>query len=534
VAISDISRRAFLAGLAVTGVAAACGGDDNGSPNATNADVALPEIDGDPFSLGIASGDPIDTAVILWTRLAPDPSRPDGGMPGEPVPVEWEVAGDDGFATIVASGRVVTGPEVAHSVHVDANGLEPDTTHWYRFTVGDRTSEIGRTRTMPSAGDVPDAFTIAQVSCQRWDQGEYAAYRDIAEDEIDLVVHCGDYVYERPVAPDEAVRPAIAEPAITLEDYRALYGLYKGDPHLQAAHAVAPWVITWDDHEVSNNYVGETPSADSESATADELLARRAAGYQAWWEHMPARLDPPDGPDLDIYRRIEVGDLARIHVLDTRQYRTVLDCDSASSVGPRCATSTDPGTTVLGDDQEMWLTAGLSQGSPVWDVVAQQIVLHQWRFGAGDGDEIVWNLDQWDGYPAARSRLLDTLGGSAGQPVVLTGDVHTSWVSELRADFDEPGSARVGTEFVVPGVSSTPSDLLAAAAPQVRSFSDHIRYDEEAHTGWLRHQLTSDAWTATYRYVEDAADSASAVTDGPTFLLTPTGDLSRGQPTRTD
>jgi alkaline phosphatase D len=164
----------------------------------------------------------------------------------------------------------------------------------------------------------------------------------------------------------------------------------------------------------------------------------------------------------------------------------------------------------------------------------QQIIVHQWRFGEGDGDEIVWNLDQWDGYPTARSRLLDTLGGSAGQPVVFTGDVHTSWVSELRADFDDPASARVGTEFVVPGVSSTPSDLLAAAAPQVRSFSDHIQYDEEAHTGWLRHELTTDAWTATYRYVEDAADSASAVTDGPTFLLGPSGHLSQAEPTRTD
>ena len=284
---------------------------------------------------------------------------------------------------------------------------------------------------------------------------------------------------------------------------------------------------------MSNNYVGETPSDDSESATVDELLARRAAGYQAWWEHMPVRLDPPDGPDLDIYRRTEIGDLARIHVLDTRQYRTVLDCDSVSSVGPRCARSTEPATTVLGDDQEAWLAAGVGQGAPVGDVVAQQIIVHQWRFGEGDDDEIVWNLDQWDGYPVARSRLLDTLGGAAGRPVVLTGDVHTSWVSELTRRVRRSSLARVDTEFVVPGVSSTPSDLLAAAAPQVRSFSDHIRDDEEAHTGWLRHELTTDARTATYRYVEDAADGSSAVTDGPTFVLTPSGDLSQDEPTRT-
>jgi alkaline phosphatase D len=522
--LPPLSRRSFLAGLAATGVVAACAGDDDVSPRASSADAVMPPIDGDPFTLGVASGDPTATAVILWTRLAPDPRAPDGGMPGGPVPVDWQLATDERFTSIVADGRLTTGPDVAHSLHVDATGLEPDTTYWYRFLVGDRTSDTGRTRTMPAPGEAPEAFTLAQVSCQRWDQGEYAAFRDIADTEVDLVVHCGDYIYERPVDSDESVRPGLDGPAITLDDYRAVYGLYKGDAHLRAAHAAAPWVVTWDDHEVSNNYVGETPSGDSESTTVDELLERRAAGYQAWWEHLPVRLDPPDGPDLPIHREIGIGDLARIHMLDTRQYRTFLDCEAVSSIGARCAASTDPATTVLGRDQERWLEGGLAAPGPIWDVVAQQIVLHQWRFG--DGDEVVWNLDQWDGYPTARARLLEALRGAAGQPVVLTGDVHSSWVADLRADFDDPASTRVGTEFVVPGISSTPSSLLGAASTQVRAFSPHIRHDEQEHAGWLRHDIGPDQWEATYRYVEDAGSAESAVNDGATFVLTPDGALS--------
>jgi alkaline phosphatase D len=256
----------------------------------------------------------------------------------------------------------------------------------------------------------------------------------------------------------------------------------------------------------------------------EELLDRRAAAYQAWWEHMPVRLDPPEGPDLDIHRRIDVGTLARIHILDTRQHRTFLDCDVTASIGPRCDASTDPATTVLGSQQESWLEAGLAGAGPVWDVITQQIVVHQWRFGEGPNDG--WNLDQWDGYPVARSRFLDALAGAAGRPVVLTGDVHSSWVADLTADFDDPASTTVGTEFVVPGISSAPSEALAAVVPRLRELNDHIRHDEQVHTGWLRHEVTADRWTATYRYVDEFATGDSAVTDGAEFTLTPEGDLS--------
>ena len=525
--LPELSRRSFLAGLAAagvtaTGVVSACGGDDSSTDA---ADTPLPDIDGDPFALGVASGDPTDAAVILWTRLVVDIAAADGGMPAEEVPVGWAIATDEALSDVVADGTVATGPEVAHSVHVDATGLDPDTEYWYRFSVGDRHSPVARTRTMPAAGETPDSFVLAQVSCQRWDQGEFAAYRDLAETgAVDLVVHCGDYIYEGPVDPEDAVRPAIEAPAITLDDYRVTHALYKSDAHLRAAHAAAPWVITWDDHEVSNNYVGETPSEDSESTTVDELLERRAAGYQAWWEHMPVRLEAPDGPDLAIHRRIDIGGLARLHVLDTRQYRTVLTCESTSSIGARCADSEDPATTVLGAEQEAWLADGLAESGPVWDIVAQQIVVHQWRFS--NSANTAWNLDQWDGYPVARGRFLESLAAASGRPVVLTGDVHSSWVAELREDFDDPASAAVGTEFVVPGVSSAPSDALTLVAPALRDLNDHIVYDEQTRTGWMRHEITTDGWTAQYRYVDDAVDADSPVTPAAAFSLTPEGELS--------
>ncbi|MEL7206911.1 MAG: alkaline phosphatase D family protein [Actinomycetota bacterium] len=521
--LPELSRRSFLAGLAATGVVVACSGDDSSSSSEA-ADAEVPELDGNPFQLGVASGDPTDTSVILWTRLVTDPAAADGGIPAEEAPVGWAIATDESFDDVVMEGAVTTGPEVGHSVHVDAQDLDPDSTYWYRFTIGEQTSPVGRTRTMPASGSAPDAFVVGQVSCQRWDQGEWAAYADLAEDDVDLVVHCGDYIYERPVDVEDRVRQGIDDPAITLEDYRLVHALYKTDPALQAAHATAPWLITWDDHEVSNNYVADTPSEDSESESVEELLERRAAGYQAWWEHTPTRVDPPEGPDLPIHRAVVVGDLARFHVLDTRQYRTVLDCESVSSIGPRCDTSLDPATTVLGEEQEAWVAEGVAEPGPVWDVLVQQIVLHQWRFG--DADNTGWNLDQWDGYPEARGRLLDALAGAAGQPVVLTGDVHSSWVAELREDFDDPASTTIGTEFVVPGVSSTPSGALTSVAPLLRDNNDHIVYDDQVSTGWLRHEITPDGWTAQYRYVEVPDDPDSPVVDGGSFELGPDGVLA--------
>jgi alkaline phosphatase D len=513
-----LSRRGFIGGALATGALAACSGGGSTAATTTTTTLPTPRLAGYPFTLGVASGDPTDEAVVLWTRLAPDALTPGGGMPTQDVPVRWEVATDERFADLVADGTAVASPAAAHTVHVDAAGLEPGREYVYRFLVGDDESPVGRAVTMPSAGDSPDRFVIGHVSCARWGEGHYAAYRDLAGSDCDLVVCCGDYIYERgaATAAEGAIRRGQIT-AVSLDDYRYLYALHRSDEHLRDAHEAAPWVVVWDDHETSNNYVGDTPDPDSESRNRQQLLRRRAAAYQAWWEHMPVRLDPPTGPDLQIYRAVDVGALARVHLVDTRQYRTPLDCpDTVSSIGRRCATSFDPLTSVLGEAQEAWLAEGLADGDRAWDVVANQIVLHQWRFGPGD--DAIFNLDQWDGYPEARTRMTDALARAAGDVVVLTGDVHSTWVADVQVDFDDPSSARVGTELIAPGVTSSGEELAAIIDP-VREFSPHIRYADAPHRGWLRHEVTAEAWTTEIRHVDDHRDASSSVRTAGTWVV---------------
>ena len=297
-----LTRRAFLVGAAASGalVAAGCssdggGGESSGATTTTATTLPVPDLPGDPFTLGVASGDPLSDRVVLWTRLAPEPLAARGGMPrGLDVPVRWEVQTLAGREP-VADGVTVAPADHGHTVHLDVDGLDPDTAYRYRFSVGEYRTRWARTRTLPAAGTTPDEFVLAQVSCSQYDGARFAAYRDVAEHEPDLVVHLGDYIYEHPGG---GLRPGVVT-AIELDDYRTQYALYRTDPNLRAAHAVAPWIITWDDHEVSNNYVGSTPDPDSESPDEAALLERRAAAYRAWWENQPVRLDPPDGPDLE-------------------------------------------------------------------------------------------------------------------------------------------------------------------------------------------------------------------------------------------
>jgi alkaline phosphatase D len=482
--------------------------------------LPVPDLPSDPFTLGVASGDPLADRVVLWTRLAPDPLGPRGGMPRLDVPVRWEVQTAEDREP-VADGIAVAPVDHGHSVHQDVTGLDPATAYRYRFTVGDFATEWALTRTLPAGGDTPDdTFTIGQVSCAQYDGARYAAYRDLAEQEPDLVVFLGDYIYEHPGGD---VRPGVIT-AITLSDYRYQYALYRTDPNLRRAHAVAPWIVIWDDHEVSNNYVSDVPDPDSESPSSAALLERRAAAYQAWWENMPVRLDPPQGPDLAIHRRFDVGDLATIHALDTRQYRTSLECGAGGlGAGRRCDASTAATTTVLGEEQEAWLDDGVRQ-STIWHVLAQQIVFHQWRFA--DGDDAIWNLDQWDGYPVARERLNESLAGAQGWPVVLTGDVHSSWAADLRHDYDDPSSTALGIEVVAPGVGSD-GTLLAAVEPVLRRNNPHIKFSEAGHRGWVLNTVTPDEWTAEFRLVDDHTDGDSAITTAATLVARPGGGFSQ-------
>lgn len=519
------SRRRFL-GAAGAGVAAvALGGcQDDGNagrgpvgPSATTSSAppepeleTLEAIDHGtpqgpaPFGLGVASGDPDHESVVLWTWVDRDPSAP--------VPLLVEVARDDAFEAIVAREELRADPAEAMTARIVVGGLAPDTRHWFRFVLDGHVTPAARTRTAPAPGALPDqVLRVGHLSCQRWSSGYWTALDDVADQAPDVVVHCGDYVYE---SDSGSVRPVGEAPPTDLDGYRALWRRYKAEPELQAAHAVAPWLITWDDHEVVNNYQG---TATVDGPGGEQLLERRAAAYRAWWEFTPTRLEPPGGPDLAIHRVVDWGGLTRFVLLDTRQYRDEQPCDDAvgTDLGPRCDETAT--TTMLGDAQEAWFDEVATGHDAVWTTVVQQVVVHQWRIVPGN---VLWNLDQWDGYTGARRRFLETLSSCAG-PVVLSGDVHSSWVADLRVDFEDDESPVVGSEFVAPGVSSDIPDRLRQASALVEALSPHIAWSETTRRGWVLHEVDADGWRAAYRLVEDATVPDGTVTEATTWVIRP-------------
>ena len=469
---------------------------------------------GYPFGLGVASGSPLPDSVILWTRILPDPLDA-RSSPTLAVPLRWEVAADEGFRTIVAKGGAIATPELAHSVRVNVTGLAPARWYWYRFLLGDAVSPVGRTRTAPAAAAMPDLLKLAVASCQHWEFGSYAAHRHIAAASPDLVAFLGDYIYEwgayQLQHPQRAVR---RDESFTLEDYRRRYAQYKSDPDLQAAHLAAPWIVTWDDHEVANDY-----AAGRDERLSPTFAQRRAAAYQAFYEHMPLRLPPPRSfASVRMFQRVDWGRLARFHVLDDRQYRAVQACPrpgagGSSSTGPRaCPTLADPRRSMLGLEQEAWLEAGLRASKARWNVLAQQTLMAQSSqvpvLGADGGR--FWT-DGWDGYPAARRRLLDTLLASrAANPLVLGGDVHTFYATELRRDFGRPVSKAnplVATEFV--GTSVTSSSRPQQRTEQYVAMNPHIRYGRSDRRGWMLLEMTPKETRTHFMGLDDVRDARS-------------------------
>ncbi|MEI9972344.1 MAG: alkaline phosphatase D family protein [Ignavibacteriota bacterium] len=275
---------------------------------------AHPRFSAEPFSLGVASGDPWPGSVVLWTRLAPDPLH-GGEMSSESVPVRWRVASDERMTRIVRQGATVAEAAWAHSVHVEVGGLDPDRWYWYQFDVGTAPnrilSPVGRTRTAPAPSAKPDRFAFAFVSCQKYESGHYTALQHLCIEDLSLVLHLGDYIYEK--GPASGVREMPFETCVTLEQYRTRYAYYKLDPILQAAHHKFPWAVVPDDHEVSNNYAGLIPAKEKEVPGFER---RRAAAYKAYYEHMPLRaVARPNEAYATLYRTLPIGRLARIHML---------------------------------------------------------------------------------------------------------------------------------------------------------------------------------------------------------------------------
>jgi alkaline phosphatase D len=490
-----IGRRRFIIGTAgaAAGLLVVRTGFD---PSGAGAGVVLPD---NPFTLGVASGDPLPDRVILWTRLAPDPLD-GGGMPATDVGVGWEVATDQGFTDVVASGTALAVPGYAHSVHVDATGLEPDTGYWYRFSIGGHDSPVGRTRTAPARGCTADSLRFGFASCQNWTGGYYPAHGHLAQEGCDLVFFLGDYIYEGGTGMG-AVRPHNSDEIFTLAEYRNRYGLYKSDPDLQASHAACPWIVTWDDHEVDNNYAGEIHEGGDPVA---QFLARRAVAYQAWWEHQPVRLAPPDGPDLRIYRSFEWGGLASLFVLDGRQYRSDQAC--GDGIQPVCDEWSVPERSMLGETQEDWLGAGLRGSDATWNVIANQTVFSALPLAGS------FNMDQWDGYPAARRRLLEVMARpEVLNPLVVTGDIHAAGIAEIRADFDDENAPVIGTELVGTSISSSFPEALIDAAEGIIGGLPWVKYVNARQRGYTVVDVTHDRMRATYRVVDGVSTRSSPV-----------------------
>lgn len=480
--------------------------------------IAKPRFAKNPFTLGVASGDPFPNGVVLWTRLAPEPLL-GGGMEPAAMPVRWQVATDEAMKNIVQQGTVDARPDFVHSVHVEVEGLQPFREYWYQFECGGVTSPVGRTRTAPAAGQSPDALAFAFASCQNWGNGHYAAYRHMAEQDLDVVFHLGDYIYEGNIRQDnfrEVNLPAaVRREPMDVDGYRLRYALYKLDPLLQAAHAAAPFVVTWDDHEVENNYAKDI---DQNGSDPKEFLKRRAAAYQVYYEHMPLRKPQiPNGPNLRLHRKLTYGDLASFHILDTRQYRS--DQVNNDRPGPRNAAMMDPSRVMMGAAQEKWLRDNLTAAKTRWNVIPQQLYMTQFANFTDDGR--VFSADTWDGYPVERDRLMRFFHeAKIPNVVVLTGDSHRNLVSDLKLNFDDEKSPTVGVELAGTAISSSginPDqkeawDRRVAAQP-------HLKWFEGIKRGYVSCRVQKDRLTADYWGVEELRNPKSAVTRSAQFVV---------------
>ncbi len=532
-----VDRRSFLRLSLAATAALGCGADnaadsaqgggsggetDTGTPETDPSGTCGPEaptasgaIDGarsgsfsaDPFTLGVASGDPLHDRVILWTRLAVTAADVDA-TPAESVDVIWEISASETFGAVLQQGLATAEADLAHSVHIDVDGLDADTVYWYRFRVGDFTSPVGRTKTLPCADARPDGLRLGFGSCQRYSAGWYVAHRDIAAQELDLFIFLGDYIYE---SGGSGVRDHEAGEPFDLMGYRNRYGHYRSDPDLQAAHASAPWMPIWDDHEVDNNHAG--PHTDGGDPAA--WTARRAAAYRAWYEHMPVRMEPPTSDALPIYRHATVGDLAQIVLLDGRQYRDPQPCDD--QIGMRCD-ETDEERTFLGEPQEAWFEERVEAHAADWLLIANPVVMLPMDFGG-----VVLNPDQWDGYPTARQRLLDALAANtaAGQPVVFSGDIHASGVGYIPTDPFDVQSAAAVSEFIVPGITSLVEDLAVEAIGSVLAEQTHIAWWDFTRRGWLLVEVSRERLVARYRLTEDATDPDAVVAEFVAWVVEP-------------
>lgn len=451
---------------------------------------------GYPFTLGIASGDPLPTAVVIWTRLAPSPYEVGGGLGRRSHPVRWQVAEDPDFRRVRRQGTSLAHPEFSHTVHVDVEGLEPSHEYWYRFIAGNHISPVGRTVTAPAEGAHLAELNVVVASCQSLGAGWYHAWKDVVADPPDLVYFAGDYIYEYAIR-DNSVRwpytPPLPEDydrnTDTLDRFRQQYALYKSDPDLKLAHQTAPWMVTWDDHEVVNDYDAFDP----------ELFALRAAGYRAFAEHMPIRWPRfPDGHRATLYRSLTYGDLAQFHIVDTRQHRST---PHEQGTLPDIPERHDPQRQMLGEQQEQWLYDSLGSAGTTWDVLCNSVLLGRLDTEAGPGR--LYSAGGWDAYAAAQQRLLDTVTAKdLGGFVVLNGDIHRNYHLNLHAEPEDFSSPVIGVEFAGTSISSGGEGRETDDGLEIRKAENpHLIYSD-LWRGYLRCRITHDDWETQVRRIE--------------------------------
>ena len=492
--LSRLSRRDLLRIVGIAGAAAIA------EPSVSRGLLAQPVFGDYPFTLGVASGDPVPTGVVLWTRLAPKPLD-GGGMPMRDVEVLWEIAEDDRFRTIVQKGSTLARPELGHSVHVEVEGLAPGREYHYRFFVGSEVSQTGRTKTAPALGSNVDRLRFAVCGCSHYEVGYFTALGHIAEQQFDFIFHTGDYIYEYRAdggRDGSRVRQHHGDEIYTVVDYRNRYAQYKMDPDLAAAHRSAPFIVTWDDHEVDNNYAG---NHDEHGTPAELFLLRRAAAYQAYYEAMPLRASAmPRGADMRLYRRLRFGNLIDLSVLDTRQFRSPQACGDGSHTG--CAEADLPTRTILGDAQERWLFENLAATRATWTLLGQQVPTFA-RDAGGLTPDARFSMDKWDGYTVSRQRLYNRLVETkAANPIVLSGDVHLHYGSDLKMDYRNPASATVGVELTNSSITSNGDGADTQLGwDRIKADNPHIRY-HGARRGYIDCVATQKTMRASFQSVD--------------------------------
>ncbi|HEY6984290.1 alkaline phosphatase D family protein [Reyranella sp.] len=493
-------RRSFVAGLGALWL-----------PSLARAEAPLAD---NPFGLGVASGHPRSDSVVLWTRLlAAEPTQPLTGT----YAVDWVIAEDERLTRVVGHGQAAAEARWGHSVHVEVDGLKPGRPYWYRFAVNGKGSAIGRTLTAPGPDERVPLLKFAFASCQQYEQGYYAALRHMAGEELNAVLFLGDYIYEISWGRNHVRRHGTGRPTLLFE-FRNRYALYKSDPDLQAAHAAHPWIVTWDDHEVANDYADDLSPNDLDPG---QFLKIRAAAYQAYWEHMPLPASmQPKGPSLRLYDRYRFGDLAELFVIDDRQYRSHNACHAELTRDRMlvdCAERLDPSRTMLGAEQETWFADALKRASGRWNLLAQQTLMAEAGRLNKDGKRAFWG-DGWDGYPAARQKLLDVVAASpVKDTVVMSGDVHSFWATDLKQDFAMPKSRTVATEFV--GGSVTSQGFSNKRLQPLLHDNPHLRYGLGDAYGYGHLALEAKAATVSFRTVDDVRNPKSGIATPARFVV---------------